>query len=54
MGGVPVAAVIKAVGLFEDAGQLHAARATLINGSLGILAAFMAGLFGRQTLFSQL
>ena len=28
MAGVPVAVVIKAAGLFEDAGQLHAARAS--------------------------
>jgi hypothetical protein len=27
MAGAPVAAVIKAAGLFEDAGELHAARA---------------------------
>ena len=37
--GVPVAVVIKAAGLFEDAGQLHAARAHVVNVSLGVLAA---------------
>ena len=30
--GVPVAVVIKAAGLFEDAGQLHAARASRSRG----------------------
>ena len=33
--GVPVAVVIKAAGLFEDAGQFHAARAHVINVGLG-------------------
>ena len=35
--GVPVAVVIKAAGLFEDAGELHAARAQVVNVSLGVL-----------------
>ena len=41
--GVPVAMVIKAAGLFEDAGELHAARAHVVNVSLGVLAAVFKG-----------
>ena len=37
--GVPVAVVTKAAGLFEDARQLHAARAHVVNVSIGVLAA---------------
>jgi hypothetical protein len=32
--GVPVAVVIKAAGLFEEAGELHIARAHTVNVSL--------------------
>jgi hypothetical protein len=35
--------VIKAAGLFEDAGELHAARAYVVNVSLGVLAAVFKG-----------
>ena len=41
--GVPVAVVIKAAGLFEDAGELHAARAHVVNVSLGGLVAVFKG-----------
>jgi len=41
--GVPVAVVIKAAGLFEDAGELHAARAHVVNVSLGVLVAVFKG-----------
>src|ERR1039457_1320791 len=41
--GVPVAVVIKAAGLFEDAGELHAARAQVVNVSLGVLVAVFKG-----------
>ena len=34
-----LAVVIKAAGLFEDAGELDAARAHVVNVSLGVLAA---------------
>ena len=46
--GVPVAVVIKAAGLFEDARQLHAARAHVVNVSIGVLVAVFKGalLFG--------
>ena len=37
MGGVPVAVVVEAAGLFEDAGQLFATRPHVINVSLGVL-----------------
>jgi len=40
---VPVAVVIKAARLFEDAGQLHAARAHVVNVSLGVLVAVFKG-----------
>ena len=43
MAGVPVAVVIKAAGLFEDAGELHAARAHVVNVSLGVLVAVFKG-----------
>ena len=43
MAGVPVAVVIKAAGLFEDAGQLHAARAHVVNVSLGVLVPVFKG-----------
>jgi hypothetical protein len=43
--GVPVAVVIKAAGLFEDAGQLHAARADVVNvGAGGFVAVFKGAL----------
>ena len=35
--------VIKAAGLFEDAGELHAARAHVVNVCLGILVAVFKG-----------
>jgi hypothetical protein len=35
--------VIKAAGLFEDAGELHAARAQVVNVSLGVLVAVFKG-----------
>ena len=38
---IPV--VIKAAGLFEDAGELHAARAQVVNVSLGVLVAVFKG-----------
>jgi len=41
--GVPVAVVIKAAGLFEDAGELHAARAHVVNVGLGVLVAVFKG-----------
>jgi len=41
--GVPVAVVIKAAGLFEDAGELHAARTHVVNVSLGVLVAVFKG-----------
>ena len=41
--GVPVAVVIKAAGLFEDAGELHAARAHVVNVSPGVLVAVFKG-----------
>ena len=41
--GVRVAVVIKAAGLFEDAGQLHAARAHVVNVSLGVLVPVFKG-----------
>src|SRR5882724_2846593 len=41
--GVPVAVVIKAAGLFEDAGELDAARAHIVNVSLGVLVAVFKG-----------
>ena len=41
--GVPVAVVIKAAGLFEDAGELHAARAHVVNVSLGGFVAVFKG-----------
>ena len=41
--GVPVAVVIKAAGLFEDAGELHAARAQIVNVSLGVLVVAFKG-----------
>src|ERR1035438_8099307 len=37
MGGVPVAVVVEAAGLFEDAGQLFATRPHVINVSPGVL-----------------
>jgi hypothetical protein len=37
--GVPVTVVIKAAGLFEDAGELHAARAHVVNVGAGGFAA---------------
>ena len=40
---VPVAVAIKAAGLFEDAGELHAARAHVVNVSLGVLVAVFKG-----------
>ena len=40
---MPVAVVIKAAGLFEDAGELHAARAQVVNVSLGVLVAVFKG-----------
>jgi len=43
--GVPVAVVIKAAGLFEDAGQLHAARPHVVNvGAGGFVAVFKGAL----------
>ena len=43
--GVPVAVVIKAAGLFEDAGELHAARAHVVNvGPGGFVAVFKGAL----------
>ncbi len=43
--GVPVAVVIKAAGLFEDAGQFHAARAHVVNvGAGGFVAVFKRAL----------
>ena len=41
--GVPVAVIIKAAGFFEDAGELHAARAHVVNVSLGVLVAVGKG-----------
>ena len=41
--GVVVAVVIKAAGLFEDAGQLHAARAHVVNVGLGVLVPVFKG-----------
>ena len=41
--GVPIAVVIKTAGLFEDAGELHAARAHVVNVSLGVLVAVFKG-----------
>jgi len=41
--GVPVAVVIKAAGFFEDAGELHAARAHVVNVSPGVLVAVFKG-----------
>src|ERR1035437_8112530 len=41
--GVPVAVVIKAAGRFEDAGELHAARAQVVNVSLGVFVAVFKG-----------
>src|ERR1035437_7342329 len=42
---VPVAVVIKAAGLFEDAGELHAARAHVVNvGAGGFVAVFKGAL----------
>ena len=41
--GVPVAVVIKAAGLFEDARQLQAARAHVVNVGLGVLVAVFKG-----------
>jgi len=41
--GVPVAVVIKAAGRFEDAGELHAARAQVVNVGLGVLVAVFKG-----------
>jgi len=35
--------VIKAAGFFEDAGELHAARAHVVNVSLGVLVAVFKG-----------
>ena len=35
--------VIKAAGLFEDAGELHAARAHVVNVGLGVLVAVFKG-----------
>ncbi len=43
MAGVPVAVVIKAAGLFEDAGELHTARAQVVNVGLGVLVAVFKG-----------
>ncbi len=43
MAGVPVAVVIKAAGFFEDAGELHATRAHIVNVSLGVLVAVFKG-----------
>ena len=43
MAGVPVAVVIKAAGLFEDAGELHAARPYVVNVSPGVLVAVFKG-----------
>jgi hypothetical protein len=43
MAGVPVAVVIKAAGLFEDAGELHVVRAHVINvGAGGFVAVLFA------------
>jgi len=41
--GVPVAVVIKAASLFEDAGQLHAARAHVVNVTPDVLVAVFKG-----------
>ena len=41
--GVPVAVVIKAAGLFEDARQLHAARPHVVNVGLGVLVPVFKG-----------
>ena len=38
-----IAVVIKAAGLFEDAGELHAARAQVVNVGLGVLVAVFKG-----------
>ena len=44
--GVPVAVVIKAAGRFEDAGELHAARAHVVNvGAGGFVAVVKRTLF---------
>ena len=43
--GVPVAVVIKAAGLFEDAGELHAARAHVVNVGAGGFVAVFKGAF---------
>ena len=43
--GVPVAVVIKAAGLFEDAGELHVARAHVVNVSPGVLVAVFKSAF---------
>lgn len=43
--GVPVAVIIKAAGLFEDAGQLHAARAHEVYVGLGAGVAVFKGAF---------
>ena len=43
--GVPVVVVIKAAGLFEDAGELHAARPHVVNvGAGGFVAVFKGAL----------
>ncbi len=41
--GVPVAVVIKTAGLFEDTGELDAARAHVVNVSLGGFVAVFKG-----------
>ena len=41
--GVPIAVVIKAAGLFEDAGELHATRAHVVNVGAGGFVAVVKG-----------
>ena len=47
--GVPVAVVIKAAGLFEDAGELHAARAHVVNVKHGNVIGFVSAQYGAAT-----